>query len=151
MNPADMLTMARLIASNLSTVPSEASPQLRPGYARALNRVVESPARALSLLGAAKLLGLPRCRSHHAGRPYAIEQPVGALGAVNQGLPAERVFWHVREVIGGQIVQTRWRMSLLGLVTAQGQFSRQQALAGDHYFVFRFGPLNCLPGLPPAP
>jgi len=28
-------------------------------------------------------------------QPHAMEQPVGALGAVNQRLPAERVFWHV--------------------------------------------------------
>ena len=83
-------------------------------------------------------------------RPDAIKQPVGALGVVNQRLPAERVFWHVGEKIGRQFTQTRWRMSLLRLAAAQGQFSHQQALAGHHSLLLRIGPLQCLLGLPPA-
>ncbi len=79
-----------------------------------------------------------------------MEQPVGALSAVNQRLPAKRVFWHVRKVIGGQFAKRRWQMSLLRLVTTQGRFKRQQTFAGHHCFVFRFGLFHCLPGLPPA-
>jgi hypothetical protein len=57
MNPANMLTMARPIASNLSAVPSDASPQLRPGRTKALNRAAETPAHATALIGAANCLG----------------------------------------------------------------------------------------------
>src|ERR1035441_4163352 len=53
--------------------------------------------------------------------------------------------------MGGQFIQTRWRMSLLRLVTAQGQFSQQHAFAGHHLFVFWFGPLQYLPDFPPVP
>jgi hypothetical protein len=52
-----MLTMARPIASNLSAVPSDASPQLRPGRTRALNRAAATPAHATALIGAANRLG----------------------------------------------------------------------------------------------
>src|ERR1019366_9106669 len=73
MNPAYMLTMARPIASNLSAVPSDASPQLRPSCTRALNRAADTPAHVMALIGAGACLGLPPwlwpCR--WSGRPPA--------------------------------------------------------------------------------
>src|ERR1035441_1509020 len=62
MNPAYMLTMARPIASNLSAVPSDASPQPSPGCTRAPNRATDAPAHLLALIGAGR-----RGRDRHLG------------------------------------------------------------------------------------
>ena len=47
-----------------------------------------------------------------------------------------------------QVAPDLGRTPLLALVTAQGQFSRQQALMGDNYLIRPFRYLNCLPTLP---
>ena len=67
MNPAYMLTMARPIASNLSAVPSDASPQLRPSCTRALNRAADAPVHPLALFGEGKRLDCRRGCGQHAG------------------------------------------------------------------------------------
>ena len=63
MNPAYMLTMARPIASNLSTVPSEASPRLRPGWTRALNRAADAPGAPAGAHRRRPSWSWPSCRS----------------------------------------------------------------------------------------
>ena len=111
MNPAYMLTMARPIASNLSTVPSDASPQLRPSCTRALNRAADTPAHVLALIGAGACFGLPPwlwpCR--WSGRPPRDAGPApgrsGAPAVSRRAIfPATRRGRGVRE--GAQDPQT---------------------------------------------
>ena len=75
MNPAYMLTMARPIASNLSAVPSDASPQLRPSCTRALNRAADAPAHPLAISGAGPGLQLPGRTGEPVGRPGSASPP----------------------------------------------------------------------------
>src|SRR6266516_1155015 len=84
----------------------------------------------------------------HLVLPNAIQQPVIALRAVNQRLPSKRVGGHALEIFWHKLLQTRRSTPVLGLVTAQGEFSDEQAEVGGDPFVPYFGPLSCTPALP---